>query len=105
MLQIKIAKSKGCITIAIHEGASGDHSIDGVINPDALSQLIGINGVAYWAQNDMARKLRQGLAQRDGPILSLIGPSDMDVCSILERHVCVDTTAAGGNVALLSGAS
>ena len=103
--QIKIAKSKGCITIAIHEGASGDHSIDGVINPDALSQLIGINGVAYWAQNDMARKLRQGLAQRDGPILSLIGPSDMDVCSILERHVCVDTTAAGGNVALLSGAS
>lgn len=101
--QIKIAKSKGCTAIAIHEGASGDNSLDGVINPDALSQLNGINGVAYWANTDIARKLRQALAQRDGPILPLIGPADMDVCCILERHVCVDTTAAGGNVALLSG--
>jgi RHH-type proline utilization regulon transcriptional repressor/proline dehydrogenase/delta 1-pyrroline-5-carboxylate dehydrogenase len=41
---------------------------------------------------------------RDGPILPLLCEADMaDRCRI-ERHLSVDTTASGGNAALLAGA-
>jgi len=40
---------------------------------------------------------------RIGPILPLI-PGHPDRAHVLgERHICVDTTAAGGNAALLGG--
>lgn len=44
---------------------------------------------------------RQQLAASDGPLLPLL--SDVEDVSrlLLERHVCIDTTAAGGNASLL----
>jgi RHH-type proline utilization regulon transcriptional repressor/proline dehydrogenase/delta 1-pyrroline-5-carboxylate dehydrogenase len=42
------------------------------------------------------------LAQRDGVILPLITEADFADRCHLERHVCIDTTAAGGNAALLA---
>ncbi len=50
-----------------------------------------------------SQALRQALARRDGAILPLLaGPEDATRL-VLERHVCIDTTAAGGNAALLAG--
>ena len=49
--------------------------------------------------------IEQALAARDGSIVPLIiGQPDV-ARARAERHVCVDTTAAGGNAALLSGAA
>mgnify|MGYP007102824137 CR=1 FL=1 len=46
--------------------------------------------------------LNAALAARKGPILPLIGTLPDRGHAMLERHVCIDTTAAGGNAALLA---
>ncbi|MQQ09938.1 bifunctional proline dehydrogenase/L-glutamate gamma-semialdehyde dehydrogenase PutA [Epibacterium sp. SM1979] len=62
-----------------------------------------ISGVLWWGDSDRARALEQALAQRPGAIVPLI-PGLPDLARVMaERHVCVDTTASGGNAALLQG--
>lgn len=77
----------------------------GSIDLHRLENLTGFSGVLWWGDDTTARKIEQHLAQRPGPILPLI-PGLPDRARVLaERHVCVDTTAAGGNAALLGGAA
>jgi RHH-type transcriptional regulator, proline utilization regulon repressor / proline dehydrogenase / delta 1-pyrroline-5-carboxylate dehydrogenase len=78
---------------------------DGSIEPETLRTLPDIAGVIWWGNTNVARQIEQVLATRSGPILPLI-PGLPDIARVMrERHVCVDTTAAGGNAALLSGSS
>ena len=86
-------------------GALGGVAVlaDGQIAPDALSRLTGFGGVLWWGDAQMARALRRALAGRDGPILPLITALPDAGHALCERHLCIDTTAAGGNAALLSG--
>jgi RHH-type proline utilization regulon transcriptional repressor/proline dehydrogenase/delta 1-pyrroline-5-carboxylate dehydrogenase len=49
------------------------------------------------------RPWRQALSRREGMIIPLVTrPSDAERL-ITERHVCIDTTASGGNAELLAG--
>ena len=78
---------------------------DGAVSPAALMEVSGISGVLWWGDAETAKEYESALAQRTGPILPLI-PGQPDAARILsERHVCIDTTAAGGNAALLGGQS
>ncbi|MBY6113328.1 bifunctional proline dehydrogenase/L-glutamate gamma-semialdehyde dehydrogenase PutA [Mameliella alba] len=70
---------------------------------EALATLDGFAGALWWGDKDAARALRQTLAARKGPILPLITGMPDQGHARAERHVCVDTTAAGGNAALLAG--
>jgi RHH-type proline utilization regulon transcriptional repressor/proline dehydrogenase/delta 1-pyrroline-5-carboxylate dehydrogenase len=74
----------------------------GRIEPGWIDTL-PVQGVIWWGDQDTARALRQALARRDGPILPLVTsvPDKAHACG--ERHVCVDTTASGGNAQLLGG--
>ncbi len=75
--------------------------VEGDIPAQALIDLEGYSGVLFWG--DDARPLARALASRPGPILPLItGHPDLGHVAH-ERHVCVDTTASGGNAALLAG--
>ncbi|PSL20056.1 bifunctional proline dehydrogenase/L-glutamate gamma-semialdehyde dehydrogenase PutA [Shimia abyssi] len=77
----------------------------GHVPEESLTDLAGIAGVIWWGEASQARLYEQALAKRVGPILQLI-TGVPDVARVRgERHVCVDTTAAGGNAALLSGAA
>jgi RHH-type proline utilization regulon transcriptional repressor/proline dehydrogenase/delta 1-pyrroline-5-carboxylate dehydrogenase len=77
----------------------------GALAPEKLETLAGFSGVMWWGDSDTARALEQALARRAGPILALI-PGLPDVARVRgERHVCVDTTASGGNAALLGAAA
>ncbi|WP_420584637.1 bifunctional proline dehydrogenase/L-glutamate gamma-semialdehyde dehydrogenase PutA [Ruegeria sp.] len=77
----------------------------GMLDLHRLENVAGISGVLWWGDDDTAREIEHHLAHRDGPILPLI-PGKPDRARVLgERHVCVDTTAAGGNAALLGGAA
>ncbi|SLN21781.1 bifunctional proline dehydrogenase/L-glutamate gamma-semialdehyde dehydrogenase PutA [Ruegeria meonggei] len=77
----------------------------GMLDLQRLENVTGISGVLWWGDDDTARQIERHLARRDGPILPLI-PGKPDRARVLgERHVCVDTTAAGGNAALLGGAA
>ncbi|TKZ21508.1 bifunctional proline dehydrogenase/L-glutamate gamma-semialdehyde dehydrogenase PutA [Shimia litoralis] len=75
----------------------------GTLAPDALGQLKGISGVLWWGDQATGRAYEQALAQRSGPILPLITGLPDTARAVGERHICVDTTAAGGNAALLGG--
>ena len=77
----------------------------GALDLHRLENIADISGVLWWGDEETARDIERHLARRDGPILPLI-PGLPDRTRVLaERHVCVDTTAAGGNAALLGGAA
>ncbi|PZR01077.1 MAG: bifunctional proline dehydrogenase/L-glutamate gamma-semialdehyde dehydrogenase [Cereibacter sphaeroides] len=69
--------------------------------PEALTTLHGFGGALHWGTPQQQRPYAQALAQRDGPILPLIGQPDLAHVRS-ERHVCIDTTASGGNAQLLA---
>ncbi|PPB82544.1 L-proline dehydrogenase /delta-1-pyrroline-5-carboxylate dehydrogenase [Albidovulum inexpectatum] len=79
-------------------------AVPGALDPDALLGLNGFSGVIWWGDRDRAAAYGQALARRDGPILPLI-TGRPDIGHVMhERHVCVDTTASGGNARLLAEA-
>ena len=53
---------------------------------------------------DMGRAYAGALAAMEGPIIALITGMPDSGHVRMERHLCIDTTAAGGNAALLAGA-
>ena len=77
-------------------------SPEGDIRPTDLTNLTPVAGVIWWGDKATGRAIETALSQRTGPIIALI--TDMpDAAHVLhERHVCIDTTAAGGNAALLA---
>lgn len=75
----------------------------GMADLHRLEHAQGFSGVIWWGDEAAARQIEQALSQRDGAILPLI-PGKPDTARVRgERHVCVDTTASGGNAALLGG--
>lgn len=77
----------------------------GQINPEALESLHGFSGALWWGDSGFAQTCEQALARRRGPILPLMTGMPDRARALAERHICVDTTAAGGNAALLGGAA
>ena len=70
--------------------------------PQGLDNLDGFGGILFWGPESQAQEIVQALAQRDGPILPLITDMPDTAHVLLERHLCVDTTASGGNAQLLA---
>ncbi|WP_306117087.1 MULTISPECIES: bifunctional proline dehydrogenase/L-glutamate gamma-semialdehyde dehydrogenase PutA [unclassified Roseovarius] len=77
----------------------------GSLAADALTALDDVSGAIWWGDEASARDYARALSKRNGPILPLITGLPDTGHVLHERHVCVDTTAAGGNAALLGGAS
>lgn len=50
-------------------------------------------------------RIRQQLAATSGPLLPLLNSTEDSSRFLLERHICIDTTAAGGNASLLGSTS
>ena len=93
----------GCQAVGVAAGLSGEGTADGGLSAETLSQLHGLSGVVSWADKKILSEIRQALADRDGSLLPLISATDMEEFCVLERHLCIDTTASGGNAQLLSG--
>ncbi|KIC34543.1 bifunctional proline dehydrogenase/L-glutamate gamma-semialdehyde dehydrogenase PutA [Leisingera sp. ANG-S5] len=75
----------------------------GLLDMRQLESIEGIAGVLWWGDEATGREIEQSLAKREGAIVPLI-PGKPDRARVLaERHVCVDTTASGGNAQLLGG--
>ena len=76
---------------------------------DNLSDRLGnvfdrLKGRGALSENDVreaVREIRIALAERDGTLIPLINEKSAERY-ILERHLCVDTTAAGGNASLIA---
>ncbi|WP_299705781.1 bifunctional proline dehydrogenase/L-glutamate gamma-semialdehyde dehydrogenase PutA [uncultured Tateyamaria sp.] len=78
----------------------------GEIDPKTLTDGPAYGGVLWWgAIEPTGSALEKALAKRRGPIVPLITGQPDRAHVFVERHVCVDTTASGGNAALLGAAS
>ena len=79
-------------------------AFDGSVSAETLSALKGIAAVAAAGASDWTRELRIALATRDGAIVPLETQTISPGRYLVERHLCIDTTAAGGNASLLATA-
>ncbi|MBI1415956.1 MAG: bifunctional proline dehydrogenase/L-glutamate gamma-semialdehyde dehydrogenase PutA [Limimaricola sp.] len=87
--------------------ALGGHAVQagGAVDPAALTALAPLGAVLWWGEAKIGRAIEEALARREGPLVALV-TSRPDAAHVLhERHVCIDTTAAGGNAALLAQVS
>ncbi|HEY8594822.1 MAG TPA: bifunctional proline dehydrogenase/L-glutamate gamma-semialdehyde dehydrogenase PutA [Devosiaceae bacterium] len=109
--QVSLAVAAGNSVVAVAPGAprhlkalTWPHmalaAIDGRLTPDVLATS-EIAAVAFCGSEADAAELRQVLADRKGPIVPFITTCGDETAYVLERAVCIDTTAAGGNVDLL----
>jgi RHH-type proline utilization regulon transcriptional repressor/proline dehydrogenase/delta 1-pyrroline-5-carboxylate dehydrogenase len=92
------ARKLGCNPICVVSGIGGD--LDGKISPPDLTQIKSLDAVISYSKS--ARPMRIALAERTGAIVPLLCENQFARWLTMERHLCVDTTAAGGNAALLS---
>ena len=81
---------------------TGCTPVKAAVEADALKTLTGFAAVVSWADEASLTAQRKALAARDGAIIPLIAEADPRPRLTLERHVCIDTTASGGDAALLS---
>jgi RHH-type proline utilization regulon transcriptional repressor/proline dehydrogenase/delta 1-pyrroline-5-carboxylate dehydrogenase len=78
-------------------------AVEGCLAPESLGALSDFGAVLWWGDPATARDYARALAQRDGPIIPLVTGQPDAAHVLFERHLCVDTTAAGGNASLLAG--
>ncbi|TNC79512.1 MAG: bifunctional proline dehydrogenase/L-glutamate gamma-semialdehyde dehydrogenase [Oleiphilus sp.] len=102
MRQANIARENGCRALVVVPGAQGEDCLDGFLERDALTRLQGFDAVVVWSDEADQRAIRKALARREGAILPLFIEKEMASRCHLERHICIDTTAAGGNAELLA---
>jgi RHH-type proline utilization regulon transcriptional repressor/proline dehydrogenase/delta 1-pyrroline-5-carboxylate dehydrogenase len=77
--------------------------VAGRLLPDALNALPAFGALIWWGDEPTARSYARALAERGGPIIPLVTGRPDAAHALFERHLCVDTTAAGGNASLLAG--
>jgi RHH-type proline utilization regulon transcriptional repressor/proline dehydrogenase/delta 1-pyrroline-5-carboxylate dehydrogenase len=83
----------------------GGHAVEAPgLAPEALTRLTGFSAALWWGEAEAGRAHARALAARPGPILPLVAMPDA-AHAMQERHLCIDTTAAGGNARLLASAA
>jgi RHH-type proline utilization regulon transcriptional repressor/proline dehydrogenase/delta 1-pyrroline-5-carboxylate dehydrogenase len=76
--------------------------IEGRLDADAVEKVDGFDAVVSCAKPSLLKPYRQALMKRDGALVPLITEHKLDQRYVIERHLCVDTTAAGGNASLIA---
>jgi len=100
MAQATQAREAGCPALAVSPGVID--GLDGLLDFEDLATLPALAGVVFWGDKDDASVARCALARRAGPIVPLITEARIRELCEVERHLCIDTTAAGGNASLLA---
>lgn len=75
----------------------------GDLDPQLLIELEQLAGVTVSADEAFCKEVRSALSQREGAIIPLLKSKGQSVYHFKEQHICEDTTASGGNAALLMG--
>jgi len=111
--QAEMALAQGNAALVVAYGATriaeelgtGGASIGGVerrLAPAVIEAGLAVDAVMHFGTAEALRPWRQALARRDGPIVPLITAEDDGTLLVRERHICIDTTASGGNAELLT---
>ncbi len=111
--QAKVALSQGNKVVVIAPGVESALAaamqaglpvvaIDGLLKAEALIEVDGFEAIASGAEPELLREYRKALAVRTGALLPLITEYTLPARFVIERHLCIDTTAAGGNASLIA---
>jgi RHH-type proline utilization regulon transcriptional repressor/proline dehydrogenase/delta 1-pyrroline-5-carboxylate dehydrogenase len=73
--------------------------------PAVIEAGLAVDAIMHFGTPEALKPWRQALARRDGPIVPLITNEADAARLIVERHICIDTTASGGNAELLANAA
>ncbi|MEM7406552.1 MAG: bifunctional proline dehydrogenase/L-glutamate gamma-semialdehyde dehydrogenase PutA [Pseudomonadota bacterium] len=103
LAQARSARGLGCGAVAVAEGLSSAEGVPGVLSPDQIATLEPVDVVICWSGEPRMAAFRAALAERHGPLVPMVVDRDLAAWCVVERHVCTDTTAAGGNASLLAG--
>ena len=82
----------------------GNTAIPAELDLDTLAHAKTFDAVAYFADDANLRAIRRALSGRHGAIIPLLTKEEEGARLLVERHVCIDTTAAGGNATLMAQA-
>ncbi len=99
------AMAAGCPAVLVSDEAATASALVGIVAPETLTAMSGVAAIAFWGDRETSGAYRMALAARAGPLIPLLTGRDIASFCILERHVCTDTTAAGGNASLIASAS
>ncbi|MGB0440294.1 MAG: aldehyde dehydrogenase family protein, partial [Paracoccaceae bacterium] len=102
MHQMRTVQAMGCGCVGVAPGLTGAGTCDGVLAAQSLARLEGIHLAVFWGTADQARAYRTALAARSGPIIPLVTDPEFATACLIERHLCVDITAVGGNTDLMA---
>jgi len=89
----------------LHQAGMSAAGIDGSVEAGSLRNLSGIDAIMSQTDTEQLRAYRIALADRGGKLIPLISGLDELDRLIVERHLCIDTTAAGGNASLIAAGS
>ena len=73
------------------------------LSPAVIEAGLAVDAIMHFGTPEALRPWRQALARREGAIVPLIASEADAGRLILERHICIDITASGGNAELLAG--
>ena len=76
--------------------------VQGQLAATDIASLSGYHAVAANGDAAYQKQLRLALANQTGPLLPLVSETADPQRYTMERHLCVDTTAAGGNASLIA---
>lgn len=89
---------------AVMAAGLGSTAILAALDLETLRTASTFDAVAYFADDANLHAIRRALSERSGAILPLLTSPDERARLLVERHVCIDTTAAGGNATLMAQA-
>jgi RHH-type proline utilization regulon transcriptional repressor/proline dehydrogenase/delta 1-pyrroline-5-carboxylate dehydrogenase len=78
------------------------YGVTGRLTAQSVQVLQGFAALCCNGDEQQLSALRQALSQRDGAIIPLITEWEQAERFVIERHLCIDTTAAGGNASLIA---
>jgi RHH-type proline utilization regulon transcriptional repressor/proline dehydrogenase/delta 1-pyrroline-5-carboxylate dehydrogenase len=103
--QARLANERGCPALIVCPGMNQEGAISAFLSREDLTVLSGFDLVALWSDETDLARVRRALAKRNGPLIQLITDRDVADRCVLERHLCIDTTASGGNASLLAASA
>ncbi len=111
--QAEMALARGNAALVVAYGAAriaeelgkGGAPVGGVerrLAPAVIEAGLAVDAVMHFGTAEALKPWRQALARRDGPLVPLITAEGDGTLLVHERHICIDTTASGGNAELLT---
>ena len=99
---VMVATGADDVLKALNSSALPLVALNGVVESEALTACRNFAAVISCADAQCLSDYRKALSSRQGILVPLISEMLQHERYQIERHLCIDTTAAGGNASLIA---